>query len=120
MSNILKEEVTANPEKQVLVRSTLPQHFYSIMMGIVPDGYYNASAKGTICWNTGKIKNHFTNFYLEQIAKNLGFNYVDSAPIFVERWDMHFPKKRAVDCSHWCYSPEYIVPELAVFNTALR
>ncbi len=114
MGKVLKKEVDLNPRKQVIIRNTLPTHApYT-----EDDAALLTRRK---CWNETK-KDHFTNYYLEQMARKLGFKYLYSAPIYKDRGDMHLParKEDKNDCTHWCYSPELFVPEMALINKLLR
>ncbi len=115
MAEILKEELSRHPEKQVIFRSALPQHFYS---HDGKEGYYTTTA--TTCGPTLTPKSHFANFYVEQITNFYGFKFLDSTGIYKDRWDMHFPHAPELDCSHWCYSPEIYVPEIALLNQLLQ
>ncbi len=117
MANVIEEEVRLHPAKQVIIRNTLPQHFH--YFGAVPHGYYDPTAQGSICWKSNK-KDHFTNYYTSQIADLYGFKFLNSAPVYMERWDLHFPKHKKSDCSHWCYTPEIYVPELSILNQLLQ
>ncbi len=114
MAEVIKDEVTRHPQKQVIVRSTLPTH-----------APYNENDDVLLttrnCQQEAR-RDHFTNYYLKQIADTYGFKFLFSAPIYKERGDMHLPlrKQNKNDCTHWCYSPEVIVPELALLNKLLK
>ena len=114
VAEILKDELSRHPEKQVIFRSTLPQHFFTPGQD---HGFFTTDAVS--CGPTPKPRSHFTNFYMEQITKFYGFKFLDSTGIYKDRWDMHFPLAESLDCSHWCYSPEIIVPEVALLNQLL-
>ena len=54
---------------------------------------------------------------MREVAKKYGFKYLDSVAIYADRWDLHYPNhKPAADCTHSCYTPETIIPELALLN----
>ncbi len=67
-------------------------------------------------------RDHFSNYHLKEIADKYGFKFLFSAPIYKERGDLHFPERMEIkpDCTHWCYTPELIVPELALLNKLLH
>ena len=107
---LLKEELTRHPYKQLIFRNTLPQHFNSRQNGRSGE-YYNIVNKDRKCYGINNIP-HWTNKYLKEVAKKYGFKYLDSFPIYAARWDLHFPAKS--DCSHNCYTPETVIPELTL------
>ncbi len=112
MADIIKREVSLHPHKQVIIRSTLPTHtFYT------EDGSYHHTSSE--CWRES-TENHFTNYYMELICKVYKFKFLNSAPIYIERGDLHYPEHTPKDCTHWCYSPEPYVPEISLMNELLR
>ncbi len=115
VADILKAEVTRNPDKQVILRSTLPQHFPG------NDGYYEKQKKENHmyeqCDHTSTLKEHFSNKHLKNTAEQFGFKYMDSFPIYMDRWDLHW---KLGDCTHNCYTEETAVPELALLNRLLN
>lgn len=112
VADVLSREVSLDPTKQVIIRSTLPTHsVYS------EDGSFVHAQ--TECWKELK-EDHFTNYYMEQVANAYGLKYLYSAPIYMERGDLHFERHKPMDCVHWCYSSETYVPELALINNLLR
>ncbi len=118
MADILKEEVTKHPEKKVIFRSTPPQHFDG--GGIAPIGYYQDDIEGQQCLDYPFGKELYANFCLKEIAKEYGFKYLNSAPIYMDRYDMHFPEHTKMDCSHFCHTPETYIPEIALINKLLE
>ncbi len=113
MADILEESVYFHPQKQVIFRSTMPSHSrYNVQEPILAD----TGSSG--CWAQTK-RNHFSNAYLEQVSNLYEFRYLNSAPIFMDRGDMHLPEHELTECSHWCYSPETVVPEIALLNDLL-
>ncbi len=115
VADILKAETAKHPKKQVVVRSTLPQHFPG------NNGYFVAPRTQfdiyDSCANKTTEKEHRSNKALQNIAEQYGFKYMDSFPIYMERWDLHW---RSGDCTHNCYTAEITVPELALLNTLLN
>ena len=116
MCNILQKEVKLHPEKQVMFRSTLPQHFDSSD----GSGYYNGQFKPTSCAVQPTVRSHWTNEVTKHVSMQYGFKYLDSAPIYMDRWDLHFPDHVHLDCTHFCYTPETFVPEFVLLNQLLK
>ena len=115
VAGLLKEELTRYPHKQVVFRSTLPQHFY---MGKNIGGYFPKFNKHISCYGVNNVQ-HWTNKYMKEVSKRYGFKYLDSFPIYADRWDLHFPNKTMPDCTHFCFTPETIIPELALLEQLL-
>ncbi len=122
MAEVLKQEQTSHPEKQIIIRSTLPQHFDNHQL--YPPGYYYGSIMNTKCLNESNFKEHFSNFYQQRLCTDFGFKYLNSAPLYAERWDLHYDKvsyfKNHNDCTHWCFTPENIMPEVALIQSDSR
>ncbi len=118
MAEILKKEVKQHPWKQVVFRSTPPQHFNG--GGVYPAGYFQGEVEGQGCLDKPFGKELYSNFCLKEISEVYGFKYLNSAPIYVDRYDMHFPFHHRVDCSHFCHTPEVYIPEIALLNQILR
>ena len=120
---ILQQELQSHPEKTVIVRGTLPQHFSG--HGIFPDGYYiqdlAAKVKKKKCITHSNYEDHWTNFYLKTFSKTNGYAYLDSPSIYADRWDLHkqMPGPK-VDCTHFCHTPETLVAELVLLNDILK
>ena len=121
MADILKKEVQLHPEKVVILRSTLPQHFDG--MKVLPDGYYIESMPYKSCLKETFSEKHWTNVYMEKVSSRYGFGYLNTAPLYMDRWDLHIAthvaKNSKVDCTHWCYTPEVFGPEVALMNQLL-
>ena len=115
VAGLLKEELTRNPYKQVVFRSTLPQHFY---MGTNIGGYSSGFNKSAKCFGENHVE-HYTNKYMKEVSKRYGFKYLDSFPIYAARWDLHFPNNKRPDCTHFCYTAEIVIPELALLEQLL-
>ncbi len=119
VARILQSELTMNPQKQVIFRSTLPQHFPG------NDGYYAAAQvpqyKQVGCQKltTTTRREHETNDLLKFVAEKYKFKYLDSFPIYMDRWDLHWKPTSSVDCTHSCITAEVTVPELALLNSIL-
>ena len=107
---------TRNSSKQVIIRSTTNQHFITKS----GDGFYlNRIKSNTKCANSLKNPSqHYTNYYLREMAKKYHFQYLDNFPIFYGRGDLVVGWKKgvALDCTHYCYSPEIIWPELVLLT----
>ena len=115
IASILKTELIKHPEKQIVFRNTLPQHFN---IGNNTGGYFPGFKKSTACFGNNNVQ-HWTNKYLKEVSKQYGFKYLESFPIYADRWDLHPPKTDSLDCTHFCYTPELIVPEIALLNTLI-
>ncbi len=119
VADILKKELRNNPSKQVIVRSVLPGHgVFDAYGDAIPGSKSEKIQEPHHCKQTMNL-NHFTNYYMEQISDMFGFQYLNSAPIYKDRGDMHFPEREITDCTHWCYSPETYMPEIALLNQLL-
>ena len=115
LAYILKTELSKHPEKQVVFRNTLPQHFYR---GKGRDRYFHGFNKSKKCFGTNNVQ-HWTNKHLKEVSKEYGFKYLESFPIYADRWDLHITRTGRLDCTHFCYTPELIVPEIALLNTLI-
>ena len=115
MAKIMKSEMMKHPHKQVICRNTLPQHF----QGVDGNFYFEGFDKSLKCSQKTNNLQHWTNKHLKEICKTYGFKYLDSFPIFADRWDMHEPWRIPPDCSHYCFTPELVVPEIALLNQLL-
>ena len=112
MAKIMEAELTMHQDKQVIFRSTLPTHTI-----YAEDGSY--IHKDSECWKENS-EDYYFNHMLKDIAKRYRFRYLNSAPIYMERGDLHYEKHVPMDCVHWCFSPETYVPEVALINNLLR
>lgn len=112
LADILQREQLKHTTKQVIVRSTLPQHFSTNDGLYMPKG--NLIHKG--CSNKSMHNEHWTNQHLKTIAQQYGFKYMDSAPFYVDRWDLHANPR---DCTHSCLTAEVTIPEMALLNSLL-
>ena len=52
------------------------------------------------------------------IARKYDFKFLDNFPIYYERGDLTFVfnPNGALDCTHHCYTPEIIWPELVMLT----
>ncbi len=121
IAEILKKEVQLHPDKVVMWRSTLPQHFDG--MNVTSDGYYTGLLLYKACIKETFKGIHWTNIYMEQVSSEYGFKFLNTAPLYMDRWDLHFStyvaKSGNVDCTHSCYTPEVLAPEIALMNQLL-
>ncbi len=115
MVEMLVKETEQHPEKQVIVRSTLPQHFDANDSS----GTHNRARENSHCANVSTTMSHWTNYYLEDISRKNGFKFLDSSPIYMDRWDLHFPENEKLDCTHFCYTPDLYMPEIVLLNKLL-
>ena len=114
-------DATRNTSKQVIIRATLPQHFISKdEMGF----YEESEAKVTKKCAT-KVpfpQPHFTNYFLKNMVRRFNFSFMDNFSIYFERGDLTFGQKtpNKLDCTHHCYSPELIWPELVLLTQIIK
>ena len=116
VAGLLTKELRRHPHKQVIFRSTLPQHFSN---GEHNGGYFRGFNKDRTCYGESKTQ-HWTNKYMKEVSKRYGFKYLDSFPIYAARWDLHFPNNTVLDCTHFCFTPETIIPELTLLEQILK
>ncbi len=77
--------------KEVISRSTLPQHFLT-------QDRWNKE-KGKSCSKILQYNEHWTNRYLRSAAAQFGLKYRDSASFYVDRWDgISMPTHQTVLC----------------------
>ncbi len=110
LGQITQAEMMKCPGKQVILRSTLPQHFPG------KGGWYPPKMKGKCCRKISSYKEHWTNEYLKMTSEHYGLKYIDSAPFYVDRWDLYLTPE---DCTHSCITPEITIPEIALLNSLL-
>ncbi len=111
LGKIAQAEMKNYPGKEVILRSTLPQHF------LTHDGWFHRNKeKSKKCSKISSYNEHWTNSYLRSIAAQFGFKYMDSAPFYVDRWDLHANPR---DCTHSCLTAEVTIPEMALLNSLL-
>ena len=116
VAGLLREELTRHPHKQVIFRSTLPQHFSN---GKRNGGYFRGFNKDRTCYGEN-YRQHWSNKYMKEVSKRYGFKFLDSFPIYADRWDLHFPDSPVkLDCTHFCFTPETIIPELTLLEQIL-
>lgn len=113
VAELFQMEVSKHPDKQVILRSTLPQHFPT------KNGYYDVMHRNRQpgCAQKSTVEEHWSNEFLKNTKQQFGFKYLDSFPIYKERWDLHW---KPIDCSHSCHTAETTVPELALLNNLLN
>ena len=118
--NPLFAETTRNTTKQVILRATLPQHFIT-KSGM---GFYHRDLK----WQKGCFTKvlfpvpHPTNYFLKIMARRFGFYFLDSFSIYHERGDLTLGRKapNKMDCTHHCFTPELIWPELVLLTQNIK
>ncbi len=118
VARILQLELKRKPQKQVIFRSTLPQHFPG------NDGYFAKTQTPQYtkfgCAKFTTNREHESNDLLKFVAEKYKFKYMDSFPIYMERWDLHWKPTSFGDCTHSCITAEMSVPELALLNSLLN
>ena len=111
---------THTASKRVIIRSTTTQHFVSIN----GDGLYELRVKFL-----KRCARHLTNplqhpssHFLRVIAKKFSFQYMDNFPLFYKRGDLVLgPQQgKGVDCTHHCFSPEIIHPEMVLLTELIE
>ena len=67
---------------------------------------------------------HTTNYFLKNMAKRFKFSFLDNFSIYYQRGDLAGeiidPSKNIVDCTHHCYTPEIIWPELVLLTQIIK
>ncbi len=117
LAELFKTAASKYPAKQVILRSTLPQHFpggngYFDVQKSIEEGFFIEG-----CANKSTVEEHWSNKYLKNTAKQFGYKYLDSFPIYKDRWDLHW---KQTDCTHMCYTAETTVPDIALLNILLH
>lgn len=116
MSKLLKTELQKNPGKRIIVRNTLPSHFKSrSQLGLFME---SALRENTTCMPHRPLVGDPTTSYQRVAADRLGFLFLDGYNIYKTRYDLHSLTDYR-DCTHWCYTPELIIPEMALLNQLL-
>ena len=115
MADVIKEESSGST---VIFRSTPPQHYDG--SGVYTPGFFQEELPGQACLTKPFTQDFYGNLCLREVAKKYGFLYLDSSAIFMDRYDMHFPDARKLDCTHVCHSPELYIPEMILLNQLLE
>ena len=106
--------------KQVIVRATVPQHFKTKS----GTGYYTDSYRNeTKCLRQVPFPAlHPTNHFLKTMAVRFNFSYLDNFSIFYQRGDLNKGMKAngKLDCTHHCFTPELIWPELVLLTQLIH
>ena len=110
-SQLLKEEIKLHDWKQIVYRATLPQHFYSKSN----TGFFQKFNPNSSCAKVTSVVENPTNALLKAAAERYGFKYLDNYYIYKDRYDLH-SRIKIGDCTHYCYSPELLVPELILLD----
>ena len=110
-SHILQNEMIKDKRKQVVFRATLPQHFLSK----ANTGLYEQYNPNASCAKSTSIIENHTNALLKAAAEKYGFKYLNNYYIYRDRFDLHSRTKKG-DCTHYCYTPELIIPELILLE----
>ena len=111
-SKELKNNIAKNKNIQIVFRATLPQHFKNDKN----NGFF--SGKKTECTNYSSGMEHPSNALIGYMAKQFGFKYLNSYHIYQDRFDLHTEQKG--DCTHYCYTPELIIPELKLLDQLIE
>ena len=114
-------ETVRNTTKRVIVRATLPQHFNSHSgLGMYGDRVTNGSKKCATKVPFPVL--HPTNYFLRNIARRFNFSLLDNFSIYYERGDFSgsILKGNKLDCTHHCYTPELIWPELVLLTQIIK
>ena len=115
-------DATRNTSKQVIIRLTLPQHFKT-KSGM---GYYtnltNLTNKTKCLRQVPFQVPHHTSYFLKTLAVRFNFSYLDNFSIYYERGDLTNGMKASgkLDCTHHCFTPELIWPELVLLTQLIH
>ena len=64
---------------------------------------------------------HPTNYFLKNMAKRFKFSFLDNFSLYYERGDWNRGKtSSSVDCTHYCYTPELILPEMVLLTQFIQ
>ncbi len=108
----------SNRGVQIIYKMTSPQHFATS----TGTGWYEdlADPQNRQCVNNTYPARHFIDSIAKQYASQHGFSIFDDFDIFTSRWDMHpFRNTKGADCTHYCFSMETVMPQLALLTHIL-
>ncbi len=97
----------------IIFRMTLPQHFYSVTQ---TGWYHDTTNEEKHKKDCSFIKNparHFMDNIVRKYALKYGFQILDEFEIFSARSDLHQKVHGIKDCTHYCFTMETIMPQLA-------
>ncbi len=97
--------------QQVIFRSTLPQHFHSHLN----TGFFR-NPTNTSCTSSSPKFQHPTNPMVRDTVIKYGFKYLDNFDIYKDRYNLHTTPG---DCTHYCFTPELLMPELVLLDQLL-
>ena len=101
----------------MILRATLPQHFISESgLGLYGDRFKNKTEK--CATKVAFPVPHPTNYLLKNTARRFNYSFLDNFSIYYERGDLTLGMKapHVLDCTHHCYTPELIWPELVLLT----
>ena len=112
-ASIFTEEKWKDPRKVFIFRNMPSQHFN------VADGFFKEVMSSTEkeCSKKPNLLEHWTGIYMKEVSQVYGFHFMNSAALYADRWDLHFPENR--DCIHSCLTPEVAIAEMALMNQIL-
>ena len=69
-----------------------------------------------------RLSVHPTSYFLMDMARRYNFQFLDNFSIYYERGDLSFVSKPngLLDCTHHCYTPEVIWPELVLLTKLIK
>ncbi len=94
----------------LILRNTLPQHFQSSHHS----GRYEPNRLGEKCVPVRQPERYTTDIIAEYFAKLHNIRILNDAGIFADRWDLHQQIKPKLDCTHFCYTPATVWPQLTL------
>ena len=99
---------------KVVFRTTAPQHFESFNgLGLYVEKYVPWPFK---CVDIKIPERNGADSITRFAAKKYGFVMFDDFEIFSSRWDLH---QEDGDCTHYCFTMETIMPQLALLSQLL-
>ena len=106
---------------QVILRSTTPQHFITVS----GSGFYSQRIRMKEAKRCLKLVphpiSHPTNHFLLDMAQRYNFKYLDNLPIYFERGDLKVEQWSGyLDCTHHCYTPELVWPEVVLLTQLIN
>ncbi len=112
LAEVLSAAARERPRMRIVFRATLPQHFMSSHQ----TGFFEDNDME--CAKVKATTPHPTNVFLKNYATQFRFLYLDTFALYAERYDLHSVFNRA-DCTHYCFCPELIVPEVIMLAMML-
>ena len=109
------KRLTASRRVQIVYKLTVPQHFITASGA----GWYNERTSNKRCVRVPKPDRYPSDHVMKYYANRYGFKVLDDFDIFVNRSDLHQDMSDYTDCSHYCFTVETIMPQIALLTQLL-